>query len=161
MSIGFYIYDLLHIVSCVYRAKANEEFKRQLPYIIHHIAGVYLLHEALTYESKEHVLNGYNILETSNVMIYISYHLHKEYATYLHLTMSSEFIQLIWYSYYRIIQFSSFIYNNQSRVFQFYFTTQFLIFVLYSMGVIWSYKLLNKNIKNFNALKERHYGYKD
>ena len=156
MSIGFYIYDLLHIVSCVYRAKANEEFKRQLPYIIHHIAGVYLLHEALTGDITEHVLNGYNMLETSNIMLYISYHLHKEYANYMCLNMSSEFIQLIWYSYYRIVCFSLYIYKIKSDFLQFYLTTQFTVFVVYCMGGAWSYKLCKKNIKNFNALKEQY-----
>lgn len=158
MSIGFYIYDLLYILSCVYKAKpnANEELKRQLPYIIHHFAGFYLLHEALTGDITEHVLNGYNILETSNIMLYISYHLHKEYANYIYLNITSEFIQLIWYSYYRIVYFSLYIYKNKSDVLQCYLTTQCVIFAVVCMGVAWSYKLCKKNIKNFNALKDQY-----
>ena len=162
MSIGFYTYDLLYMFSCVYKANANanananEELKRHLPYILHHLAGIFLLHEALTSDITEHVLNGYNILETSNIMLYISYHIHKEYANYIYLNITSEFIQLIWYSYYRIVYFSLFIYSIKTDVLQFYLTTQCLIFAVFCMGGAWSYKLCKKNIKNFNALKDQY-----
>ena len=161
IGIGFYIYDLMYIFSRIYRANAKDELKRHFPFIVHHLAGICVLNASLTGESQEHLLGGYNIIERSNIMIYVSYYLHKEYANWFHLNIISDFCQLMTYSYYRLFILTAFIYNNQPQFFQFYFTTQFLIFALYSMGVIWSYKLLNKNIKNFNALKERYYGYKD
>ncbi len=160
ISIGFYTYDLLYMFSYIYKANANananKEFKRHLPYILHHLAGIYLLHEALTGDIKEHLLNGYNILETSNIMLYISYHLHKEYANYMYLNIISEFIQLIWYSYYRIVYFSLYIYKIKSDILQVCLTTQCFIFAVFCMGVAWSYKLSKKNVKNFNALKDQY-----
>ncbi len=156
MSIGYYTYDLMYIISCIYKLKPKDELKKRYPFIIHHIFAIYLLKQSLLSESKEHLLCGYNILETSNVMLYISYHLHKEYENYLHLNIISEFFQLLWYSYFRIIKFSLYVYNNNIHLFQFYFSTKVLIFAIYCMGVIWSYKLIKKNIKNFNTIKQLH-----
>ena len=156
ISIGFYLYDLLYIISCVYRAKstnANEVFKRRVPYIIHHLIGVYLLNASLTGENRESMLHGYNLLETSNIMIYVSYHLHKEYASHTRVIVFSEFIQLVWYVYYRIFLFSVYAYEVKSDVAQFCLTTRCSIFVVYCMGLMWSYNLVKKNI---NALKELH-----
>jgi hypothetical protein len=156
MSIGYYVYDLIYILSCIYKSKSKDELKQRYPFIIHHFIGLYLLNASQTGESKFHLLYGYNILETSNIMLYVSYHLHKECANYLHLNIISEFIQLLWYSYFRIIQFSLYVYNNKMHYFQLNFTCKLVIFVIYCMGIIWSYKLVKKNIKNFNVLKEMH-----
>jgi hypothetical protein len=158
MSIGFYIFDLIFILSSIYNnwkfQLVQNKFTRYLPFIIHHIISFYLLNASFQNENKELILYGYNILETSNIMIYITYHLHKEYANYLTLNIISEFIQLLWYSYFRIIQFSLFIYYNKIHFFNFGLVTQLLISGLYFMGVLWSYKLLKKNIKNYTILKE-------
>jgi hypothetical protein len=160
MSIGYYMYDLIYILSCIYKSKSKDELKRRYPFIIHHFIGLYLLNASQTGESKFHLLYGYNILETSNIMLYVSYHLHKEYANYLHLNITSEFLQLLWYSYFRIIKFFLFGFMNKTYFFQFSYTSQFVILILYFMGIIWSYKLVKKNIKNFRVLKEL-YGYED
>lgn len=156
MSVAYYIYDLLYIMSSVYKFKSMDEFKRRYPFIIHHIFGIYLLKHSLTVEGKEHLLHGYNILEMSNIMLYISYHLHKEYGNYLHLNIISEFFQLLWYSYFRIIKFSLYAHNNNKHFFHFTLSTRFVIVAIYCMGIIWSYKLIKKNIRNFNTLKELH-----
>ena len=153
MSIGYYIYDLLYIFTCIYRVKSKDEFKRRFPFILHHLIGIYLLNASQTGESKYHLLCGYNILETSNIMLYVSYHLHKNYVNYVHLNIISEFFQMLWYSYFRIIKLSSFIYANQTFFLQFHSTTRGVIIILHFMGIIWSYKLVKKNIKNFNVLK--------
>ena len=84
--------------------------------------------------------------------------MNKEYGNYLHLTITSEFFQLLWYFYFRVIKFSLYLHSNKMQLFQFHSITQSAVFALYFMGVIWSYKLFKKNIKNFNALKEM-YGY--
>ena len=111
MSIGFFIYDLIYIFSSLNR--------KQTPFILHHIASICVLNAALTSASKEHILYAYNILEKSNIMIYISYYLHKQYAEYVRLNIVTDFMQLLVYSYYRLIQLSLFIYNNKVRFFQF------------------------------------------
>ena len=154
MSIGYYMYDLIYISSCVYKHRSKDEFNRRYPFIIHHVIGIYLLNACIfnTGESKFNLLYGYNILETSNIMLYVSYHLHKEYPNYLHLNMLSEFFQLLWYSYFRVIKFLLFMVRNKTHVYEFCYATQFFIAILYFMGIIWSYKLLNKNIKNFKIL---------
>jgi len=162
MSMGYYTYDLLYIISCIYKLKSKDEFKRRFPFIIHHFIGIYLLNASISgsEESKEHLLHGCNILETSNIMLYISYHLHKEYANYLQLNIISEFFQLLWYSYFRVIKFSLFTLVNKNHFYNFRYRTQCVIIMLYFMGILWSYKLVKKNIKNFNALKQLYgYGY--
>ena len=158
MSVGYYTYDLMYIFTCIYRLKSKNEFKRRFPFVIHHLFGIYLLKLSLMGKSKEHILYGYNILETSNIMLYVSYHLHKEHGNYLHLNIISEFFQLLWYSYFRVIKFSLYLHSNKMQLFQFHSTAQCVVFGLYFMGVIWSYKLVKKNIKNFYVLKEM-YGY--
>ena len=155
MSIGYYVYDLIYIVSCIYKSRSKDELNRRYPFIIHHFIGLYLLNACIseTGESKFHLLYGYNLLEKSNIMLYVSYYLHKEYANYFHLNVVSEFFQLLWYSYYRIIKFFLFGLNNKNHFFQFRYPTQVVIVILYFMGVIWSYKLTKKNINNFNTIK--------
>ena len=152
ISLGFYIYDLLYIFSCLYRKPIKDEVKRHAPFIIHHIAGMYVLNSTLTGESQEHILTAYNIIERSNIMLYVSYYLHKQYSQYSHLNTLSNFIQLLSYSYFRLIQLSLYIYNNRGPFFQFHFMTQFLIIAIYCMGVVWSHRLLKKNIANYNTL---------
>jgi len=156
MSIGYYTYDLLYIFACIYKKNTKDNIVRRVPYMIHHLVGVYLLHDMIIGENTAPILYAYNLLETSNIMIYISYHLHKEYANHPRVIMLSEFIQLVWYVYYRIICFSSFAYNNQSRFYDFCFTSQCMIVALYSMGVSWSYKLVKRNLMNLEMLKKRN-----
>jgi len=160
ISIGFYIYDLLYIFSCIASTSttttASKEFKRRAPLILHHLAGMYVLNASLVKESQEHILYAYHILEKSNIMIYISYHLHKEYAHYLRLNIFSEFCQLLIYSYYRLFQLSLYIYDNQIQFFRFQYIIQFLIIALYCMGYVWSYNLMKKNRANYNAVKQRN-----
>jgi len=154
MSLGYYTYDLLYIFACIYKKNTKDIIMRRVPYIIHHLAGIYLLHDTLISENTGPLLYAYNLLETSNIMIYISYHLHKEYANHPRVIMISEFIQLVWYVYYRIICFSSFVYNNQTRFLEFCVTSRCMIVALYCMGVAWSYNLVKRNIMNLETLKK-------
>jgi hypothetical protein len=151
ISIGFYAYDLFFIFSQMYDATKCDRrvtLKKQTPFIIHHIVGMGILYATLTGESREHILGGYIILEKSNIMIYISYYIHKQYAEYQRLNGLSDFIQLLFYAYYRLIALSLFIYHNRDAFFQFHFTTQFMILGIYGMGFAWSYRLLQRNIAN-------------
>jgi len=147
MSIGFFLYDLIYIFSNLDR--------KQTPFILHHIAGICILNATLTGDAadQQQILYAYNILEKSNIMIYISYYLHKQYAEYVRLNIISNFMQLLAYSYYRLIQLPLFIYNNKVTFFQFQFMTQFLIVVIYCMGLAWSHRLLKKNIANFYIVR--------
>jgi len=160
ISIGFYIYDLFYIWSCITTATAtatttaSKEFKRRIPFILHHLAGMYILNAALREDIQEHVLYAYHILEKSNIMIYISYHLHKEYPHYVRLNIFSEFAQLMIYSYYRLIELSLFVYYRRNHFFQFPYMIQFLITAVYCMGFMWSYNLVRKNVRNFYSVRK-------
>jgi hypothetical protein len=168
ISIGFYAYDLFFIFSQIYAARARarakttscdrtetpeQTIKKHTPFIVHHIVGTSILYATLAGESREHILGGYIILEKSNIMIYVSYYIHKQYAEYQRLNGLSEFIQLLFYAYYRLIALSLFIYNNRDAFFQFHFTTQLMILGIYGMGFAWSTRLLKRNIGNIANIR--------
>ena len=157
ISIGFYTHDLMYIISSIFKMKTKKYFIKHFPYIIHHLIAIYLLNVSFKIETKQIVLSGYNNLEISNLMLYVSQHVHKEYNDHLEMNVVSEFIQLLWYSYFRIIRFFSFVYEHKIHFLKFNYTTQTMIVVLYLMGVIWSYKLTKKNIYNYNKLKQLYY----
>ena len=144
----------MYIISFIFKMKTKNNFIKHFPYIIHHLIAIYLLNISFKIETKQIVLSGYNILEMSNIMLYISHHIHKEYNDHLEMNAVSEFIQLLWYSYFRIIQFFLFSYQYKMHFFQFDFITKTVIIILYFMGVMWSYKLTKKNISNYHKLKQ-------
>ena len=144
----------MYIISSILKMKTKNDFIKHFPYIIHHLIAIYLLNVSFKIETKQILLSGYNILEMSNIMLYVSHHIHKEYNDHLEMNAVSEFIQLLWYSYFRIIQFFSFACQHKMHFFHFNFITQTVIVVLYFMGVIWSCKLTKKNISNYNKLKQ-------
>jgi len=154
ISIGFYTHDLMYIISSILKMKTKNNFIKHFPYIIHHLIAIYLLNISFKIETKQILLSGYNFLEMSNIMLYVSHHIHKEYNDHLEMNAVSEFIQLLWYSYFRIIQFFLFSYQYKMHFFQFDFITKTVIIILYFMGVMWSYKLTKKNISNYHKLKQ-------
>jgi hypothetical protein len=160
ISIGFYAYDLFFIFSqmydatkCAHDSALTLTLKKHTPFIIHHIVGMGILYATLTGERREHILGGYIILEKSNIMIYISYYIHKQYADYQRLNSLSEFVQLLFYAYYRLVALLLFIYHNRDAFFQFHFTTQFMILGIYGMGFAWSTRLLQRNIANIANIR--------
>lgn len=157
-SAGYYIYDLFYIFQCI-RASSSassassattHQLQQRAPYIIHHLIGTYLLYDTLMSDNTGPLLHAYYLLEASNIMIYVSYHLHKEYRAYKTVISFAEFIQLLWYSYYRVYRFSSLVYNDQPRFFEFSRTSQCFIVILYTMGVVWTCKLVKRNIGNLS-----------
>lgn len=159
-TIGYYIYDLFYIIQCI-RASASasasasltaHHFQQRAPYIVHHLIGIYLLYDTLTSDNTGPILESYYVLEASNVMLYLSYHLHKEYRAHKTLISFAEFIQLLWYSYYRIYMFSMLLYHNQPRFIEFSRMSQCMIVVIYLMGVTWTCKLVKRNIANYLAM---------
>jgi hypothetical protein len=159
MSIGFYIYDLIYMFSCIqanYTTTAKvAELKRRAPFIIHHFAGMYLLRSTLSNESNREIIDAFAILEKSNIMIYISYHLHKEYSKWVRLNRYSVFYQFLSYSYYRLFQLSLYVYDNRTQFHRYGRETQTLIIAVYCMGIVWSYRLLRKNIANYYESRRR------
>jgi len=171
-SIAFFIYDLLYILRRVflsYRRRRDDrrdddpqphpnnhthELNKQLPFIAHHIAGIYILYSAITITNGRYILDAFLILEKSNIMIYVSYHLHKQYREYTRINAISEFVQLMTYTYYRLFALSVFIYDQRlTGLFTYPYITQFLILLVWSMGYAWSYRLLKKNIANYGVIR--------
>lgn len=154
-SIGYYIYDLFYLFQCIRAAASSSSslttyhIQQRAPYMVHHFIGIYLLYDTLTSDNTGPLLESYYFLEASNLMLYLSYHLHKEYRAHKTLISFAEFIQLLWYSYYRVYMFSTLIYHNQSRFFEFSQTSQCFIVVIYLMGIVWTCKLVKRNIANY------------
>lgn len=157
-SIGYYIYDIFYIFQCIRASSASASsattqcVQQRAPYIVHHLIGLYLLYDTLTSDNTGPLLDAYYFLEASNLMIYLSYHLHKEYRAHKTLISYAEFIQLLWYSYYRVYMFSMLVYYNQPRFFEFSRTSQCCIVVIYLMGLVWTCKLVKRNIANYLAV---------
>jgi hypothetical protein len=152
VSIGYYIYDLIYLIQSIYAANTNHAIKSsaRLPTIfaIHHIVGMYLLYDMLILENAGPLPQIYNLAEISNLMLYVSSHLYKEYPTHKYAISVSEFIQLIWYSYFRIIQVSVVIYQNKSFFVEYSVACNCCFIMLYAMSIAWTGKLVKKNIVN-------------
>ena len=150
VSIGFYIYDLIYLFT--YVLKCKDKVKQQLPYIFHHIITINILYFSLYNVYFVSILNGYYIFEMSNMMLYISYHIHKEYKNQK-LIFITDFIQLIWYSYFRIFKILSFSYDVRYEIYEQTTILKIMLFIIYLMGLSWSYNLSIKNINNFRSYK--------
>jgi len=155
VSIGYYIYDLIYLLRSIYTANTNHAIKSsaRLPTIfaIHHIFAIYLLYDMLILENAGPLPQIYNLAEISNLMLYVSSHLYKEYPTHKYAISISEFIQLIWYSYFRIIQVSVVIYQNKSFFVEYSVVCNCCFIMLYAMSIAWTGKLVKKNIANYFA----------
>ena len=150
VSIGFYIYDLIYL--CTSIVKVKDKVSKQVPYIVHHIITTNILYISLYNSYFLSILQGYYIFEMSNMMLYISYHIHKEYKNYK-LIFVTDFIQLIWYSYFRIFKFLLFCYSVRDEIYEQTIILQIMLFIIYLMGVSWSYNLFIKNINNSRLYK--------
>lgn len=168
-SIAFFIYDLFYILRHIflfYRyhrdhsedplphpLKYKDELNKKIPFIAHHIAAIYILYYAITLDNGYKIIDAFILLEKSNIMIYVSYHLHKQRREYTRINALSEFVQLMTYTYYRLFALSVFIYDHRLILFEFPYITQFMILLVCSMGYVWSYRLLKKNIANYGVLR--------
>lgn len=147
VTIGFYIYDLIYLTRLILKSSSN--IKHHATYIIHHILSIKILHSSLYNPYFASTWKGYNILETSNIMLYVSYHIHKEYKNNKNLLYTADFIELIWYSYYRIIDLSFFLYSIRNEIYEQTTTIYVSIVIIYLMGVVWCYSLVMINFKNY------------
>jgi len=152
VSIGYYIYDLIYLLRSIYATHTNPAIKSSARlstiFAIHHIVGMYLLYDMLILENTGPLSQIYNLAEISNLMLYVSSHLYKEYYTHKNVISISEFIQLIWYSYFRIIQVSVVIYQQKSFFIEYSVTCNCCFIMLYAMSIAWTGKLVKKNIVN-------------
>jgi hypothetical protein len=149
VTIGFYIYDLIYLTRLI--LKSSNSLKHHASYIIHHILAIKVLYSSLYNPYIASTWKGYHILEMSNIMLYVSYHIHKEYKNNNNLIYIADFTELIWYSYYRIIDLSYFLYSIRNQIYEQTITVYVSIGIIYLMGIVWSYKLLGINNKNYRS----------
>jgi len=152
LSIGFYIYDVFFIF---YKLLIQQEkLMRHLPYIFHHSLAFFGLFVAKDIRIQNYTLNYYYLLEYSNFMIYISYHIHKKYAEYKNLIIVSECFQYIWYSYFRIGRFLMYTAQISDIIFEQHISMFLVLVLLFSMGLIWSYNLFLKCFRELSLTKK-------
>jgi len=120
VSIGYYIYDLLYLLYALY-AKKTSQPNQYIIYVFHHFIGLYMLHNTLTDVNIEIFLYIYYLAELSNITLYASYHIRKEYPERRDVLRISEFIQLLWYSYIRLFRSSIILYLNEFPFFEYFF----------------------------------------
>jgi hypothetical protein len=154
VSIGYFIYDLVYILRTIYIATINRESPPQnhVVYVFHHIIGLYLLNDTLTSIYGDSILHAYYFAEISNLTLYTSYHLRKEYPNHKTITVVFDVFQLIWYSYFRIIKISLLLYDNAAQFFHYTFAGQACLVIIHTMGILWTCALIKKNIANIASL---------
>ena len=140
-SLGFYTCDMAYIF---YNIAKGDNYKKHLPYTIHHIIANYGLYLALTQYLREEIMYFYYLLEYSNFLLYISYHIQKAYPNHTILILVSECFQFVWYSYFRIIRFLIYWLKIKSLYVDAYFLIQLGVIILFFMGAFWSFKLFKK-----------------
>jgi hypothetical protein len=100
---------------------------------------------------SEFVLKIYYILENSNFMLYIAYHVNKTCKKDTYFVKFIELVQYLWYTYFRVVYFTSFILSNIPTICAHEnIVSHIVLTILYSMGLFWSYKLFIKNIENLS-----------
>lgn len=152
VSIGYYIYDLLYLLYSLY-AKKTTQAKLYTIYVFHHFILLYML-ITIPNEHREPVLHSFFLAELSNITLYLSYHLHKEYPNNGNIIRATEFIQLLWYSYFRVYRASLLLYNDvHVLLFQYSLVYKCSGYLIYLMGIICSVSLVKKNIANCRVVK--------
>ena len=150
LSIGFYSYDFLYILYQVIAKKEN--MTKHLPFLIHHIIADYGLFLAYTDYMRSHILYLYYLLEFSNFMLYTSYYVSKRWSNYKNLQLVSFSFQFIWYSYFRVIRYSIYMYKIWSTFMLVSTYIQIANSILFLMGFFWSYKLFRKCLKELKVV---------
>jgi hypothetical protein len=150
VSIGYFIYDLIYILQTIYNAtiKRHPPPQNHVVYVFHHIIGLYLLNDTLTSIYSDSILHAYYFAEVSNLTLYTSYYLRKEYPNHKTITVVFDAFQLIWYSYFRIIQISLLLYDNAAQFFDYTLVGQASLVIIHTMGILWTCALIKKNIVN-------------
>jgi hypothetical protein len=148
-SLGFYSCDMVYIF---YKIRKGDSCNKHLPYIIHHVIANYGLYLALTQYFRQEIMHFYYLLEYSNFLLYISYHIQKSYPNQTIFILVSECFQLVWYSYFRIIRFLVYWFQIKNLYFDAYFLIQLCVIVLFYMGAYWSFKLFKKCLNGLHIV---------
>jgi len=152
LSIGFYIYDVFFIFFKLIIHK--DKFLKHIPYLIHHSLAFFGLFLAKDIQLQSYTLTYYYLLEYSNFMIYISYHINKRYPEYKNLVLVTQCFQYIWYSYFRIGRFIIYTTQISDVILEQHISIYLVLFTLFSMGLIWSYNLFLKCFRELSLTKK-------
>lgn len=152
LSIGFYIYDVFFILYKL--AIQKENFMRHVPYLIHHSLAFFGLILAKDLQLQNYTLTYYYLLEYSNFMIYISYHINKKYPEYKNLLLVSQCFQYVWYSYFRIGRFLIYTTQISEIILDQHISILLVLLLLFSMGLIWSYNLFLKCFRELSITRK-------
>jgi hypothetical protein len=148
VSIGFFSYDIIYMA-------LHDGIRRNASYLLHHGITIYLLHLTFVDPScAESIMKGYAILESSNIMLYVSYHVQKEWPGRTAWIRASEFVQMLVYVYFRMFRLSAFMYDIREELRAAGVITCAALAALYMMGATWSHRLVMKNAQHFAALKK-------
>lgn len=144
ISTGFFIADIIKILIC-------DNPVKQIIFICHHIIAIVSLY-LISNNFEGLALFGLKIfyyLEFSNILLYINYLIIKTNKNHF-VILGSTLIQFIWYSYFRLILFTSFLFENFYKLintYNYYIFT--FILLIYLLGVYWALTLLKQSYKSF------------
>ena len=159
ISFAYYTYDLMYMFSTlahVYSVKPRSEYYINCVYIGHHILGIYLLDYVYTSADKYLLLSAYHLLEVSNITLYISLVVcDTTYASNFTIMAITDLVHLLWYSYIRVFIGTSFVYHNFNYYLQLSQFNQFSMFILYAIGICYTYLLVKRNIDNVYIIRNR------
>jgi hypothetical protein len=148
VSVGFYIYDLLYFLRFIYNAIITRQKPSHIHfvYVFHHILAIYLLTDIIVSKYTDILLCCYYLIELSNLTLYVSYHIRKEYPTHKPVIILFDIFHLLWYSYFRVIQTSVLFYDNIASFLEYHFAGQCGLVTIHMMGVAWTLILAKNTI---------------
>ena len=128
-STSYFIWDTLYILY-------NKEWNNSL-YIYHHLVCLYALNNLVNNNNCSLINEIFLIGEISNFFNFIVYHAIKiKVKTYIINCL--KVIQLLWFSFYRLIWITNIIYNNflivENRVFV------HILLTIHLLSIVWVYK---------------------
>lgn len=139
-----YLYDT-YLIFYHYR----ENLKPHLVYILHHY--ICLATSFYNYIGKDSmfILGGYLCLDLSNIFLYIAAISLKLYPKNNKLNNSLLILEYITYVYYRVFKLTLHYFNYIENIKNFNIHDKVILILLYSMGIIWSFKLSRIVYKKF------------
>jgi len=137
---SFYVYDFGYLVISQYVSGKWDK----IPFLIHHILAISGSYMIYTEYLAEEITYIFYLLELSNIPLYVSYHNHKRRPLHKNLILVIDFVQFIWYSYYRNIRLYLYFWSIWSVLCSISYLLVGATILISSMGTYWSYLLFNK-----------------
>ena len=149
LSIGFYLYDTLHLLK-------SGSMEKSAKYIVHHVLAIYVLNTSLAVprHAADAILHGYNILEMSNLGLYLNKHVVKAHGDKPSLLLLSRLVEFLWYASFRVLKLTPYMIEISGDARALGMEIWFMLFMIYGMGLVWSHKLFMINARNYADLKK-------